>query len=77
MDEPHEPPEKESPEEDDMDLTTWMGRLKFAGGLVVLIAFAIVAVGIFVYAISSWGWFWGIVAGIIIILLCILFRTVL
>ena len=70
------PPEKESPEEDSFDLSTWMGRIKFVGGLVVLAAFAISAVGIFWYAISSWGWIWGIVVGIIIILLGILFRTV-
>ena len=76
MNEPHEPREKESPEEDSLDLSTWGGRVKFAGGLVVLAAFAIIAVGVFTYAISSWGWIWGIVGGIIIILLCILFRFV-
>ena len=75
------PPEKESleqesPEQDPFDLSTWGGRVKFAGALVVLAAFAIIAVGIFWHAISSWGWIWGIVGGIIIILLFILFRSV-
>jgi hypothetical protein len=67
---------KEPPEEDPFDLSTWKGRIRFAGGLVVLVAFVIVGVGVFWYAISSWGWIWGIVGGIIIILLCILFKRV-
>ena len=76
-----EPPEKESleqesPEQDSFDLSTWMGRIKFAGALLLLAAFAIIAVGLFWQAISSWGWIWGIAGGIIIILLCILFRSV-
>ena len=76
-----EPPEKESleqesPEQDPFDLSTWGGRVKFAGALVVLAAFAIIGFGIFEDAISSWGWIWGIVGGIIIILLLILFRSV-
>ena len=76
-----EPPEKESleqepPEQDPFDLSTWGGRVKFAGALVVLAALAIITVGIFWHAISSWGWIWGIVGGIIFILLLILFRTV-
>ena len=76
-----EPPEKESleqepPEQDPFDLSAWGGRVKFAGALVVLAAFAIIGFGIFEDAISSWGWIWGIVGGIIIILLLILFRTV-
>ena len=76
-----EPPEKESleqesPEEDPLDLSTWGGRVKFAGALVLLAAFAIIGFEIFENAISSWGWIWGIVVGIIIILLLILFRQV-
>ena len=76
-----EPPEKESleqepPEQDPFDLSAWGGRVKFAGALVVLAAFAIIGFGIFEDAISSWGWIWGIVGGIIIILLLILFRSV-
>ena len=76
-----EPPEKESlkqesPEQDPFDLSTWGGRIKFAGALVVLAAVAIIAVGLFGSLISSWGWIWGIVGGIIIILLLILFRSV-
>ena len=76
-----EPPEKESleqepPEQDPFDLSAWGGRVKFAGALVVLAALAIITVGIFWHAISSWGWIWGIVGGIIFILLLILFRTV-
>ena len=76
-----EPPEKESleqepPEQDPFDLSAWGGRVKFAGALVVLAAFAIIAVGLFWQAISSWGWIWGIVGGIIFILLLILFRSV-
>jgi hypothetical protein len=76
-----EPPEKESleqesPEEDPLDLSTWEGRVKFAGALVLLAAFAIIGFGIFENAISSWGWIWGIVVGIIIILLLILVRQV-
>jgi Flp pilus assembly protein TadB len=68
--------EEESPEQDPFDLSTWGGRVKLAGALVVLAAFLIIAVGIFWNAISSWGWIWGIVAGIIFILLLILFRSV-
>ena len=76
-----EPPEKESPEEesseeDSVDLSTWMGRIKFAGALLLLAAFVIGGVGLFWQAISSWGWIWGIVGGIIFILLLILFRSV-
>jgi|GEM_PF-2638948 hypothetical protein len=59
---------KESPEEDPFDLSTWKGRIRFAGGLVALAAFVIVGVGVFWYAISSWGWILGIAGGIIIIL---------
>ena len=68
--------EEESPEQDPFDLSTWGGRVKFAGALVLLAAFAIIGFGIFENAISSWGWIWGIVVGIIIILLLILVRQV-
>ena len=76
-----EPPEKESlkqesPEQDPFDLSTWGGRGKLAGALVVLAAVFIIVVGILWNAISSWGWIWGIVAGIIFILLLILLRAV-
>ena len=76
-----EPPEKESleqesPEEDPLDLSTWGGRVKFAGALVLLAAFAIMGFGIFENAISSWGWIWGIVGGIVILLLAILTKSV-
>ena len=67
-----ESPEEESPEEDPFDLSTWGGRIKFAGGLVVLAAFVIPGVILFWSAVSSWGWIWGIVAGIGIILLFLL-----
>ena len=68
--------EQESPEQDPFDLSTWGGRVKLAGALVVLAAFFIIVVGILWNAISSWGWIWGIVAGIIFILLLILLRSV-
>ena len=68
-----EPPEEESPEPN-----TWSQNvfIEKAVWFVVLAALVICAVGVFWYAINTWGWFWGIVGGIIIILLCILFRTV-
>ena len=69
-------PEEDSPEEDSFDLSTWIGRIKFAGALLFLVALAIIAVGLFWSAISWWGWGWGIVGGIIIILVFILSRTV-
>ena len=68
--------EEESPEQNPFDLSTWGGRVKLAGALVVLAAFFIIVVGILWNAISSWGWIWGIVAGIIFILLLILLRSV-
>ena len=68
--------EEESPEQDPFDLSTWGGRVKLAGALVVLAAFFIIVVGKLWNAISSWGWIWGIVAGIIFILLLILLRSV-
>jgi len=70
-----EEPVEEPIEEEPFDFSTWGGRVKFAGGLVVLAAILIGIIGIFEDAISSWGWIWGIVGGIIIILLLILFRS--
>ena len=67
---------KEPPEQDPLDLSTWAGRVKFAGALVILAASAIIGFGIFEDAISSWGWIWGIIGGIVILLLVILAKSV-
>jgi fatty acid desaturase len=69
---------KESPEEElpEPNIFSQNDFIKNAVVIVLLAAFVIIGFGVFWYAISSWGWIWGIVGGIIIILLCILFRTV-
>ena len=68
-----EPPEEEPPEP---NIFSQNDFIENAVVLVVLAAFVGIGVGVFWYAISSWGWIWGIVGGIIIILLMILFRSV-
>ena len=73
-----EPPEEESREEESPEPNIFSQNdfIENAVVLVLLAAFVMIGVGVFWYAISSLGWIWGIVGGIIIILLCILFRTV-